>query len=392
LSGERPTTAGLSGLPLIVLLSCTALTVMANATISAALPSFRDHFKAVPGIDTLAGLAMTLPSLGVVLTAFFFGWLSDRIGRRPILLAGLVAYALAGISGFFFESLPAILIGRFLLGCAVGAVMTSATAMGADYFASKGRETFMGLLAMSMSLGGILFMLGGGLLASLSWRAPFLAYGAAALLFPLVFLLLPDAPKAAGGPATQQEEPMPWRFVGFVCALALFGMVLFYLVPVKVAFLLREIGFPNPMIAGAVGAVMTVGGAVAGARFSAIRALLPPQKLFAASMVVAAAGYGIITFAGNPWVVGLGALVAGFGFGLQMPNQANWLMSRVPLAKRGAATGVLTSAIFTGQFASPLFAGPVQGLVGLPNTYGLAALLLIAGAVVLVMSDRGSAA
>ncbi len=383
---EAPHKSGLSGLPLLVLLACTSLTVMANATISAALPSLRDHFSSVPAIETVAGLAMTLPSLGVVLTAFFFGWLSDRIGRRPILLAGLVLYALAGVSGFFLESLPAILIGRFLLGCAVGAVMTTATAMGGDYFASKGRESFMGLLAMSMSIGGIVFMLGGGLLASLSWRAPFLAYGAAALLLPLVIALLPEAPKAGPGLAGAAEEPMPWRFVLFVCFLALFGMVLFYMIPVKAPFLLREIGYPNPLLAGATGAVMTLGGAIAGARFSAIRQLMDPRRLFAASLLIAAAGYAVVTVSGNPWLLAVGVFTAGFGFGLQMPNQANWLMARVPPARRGAATGMLTSAIFLGQFASPLFAGPVSGLVGLGNTYGVAAALLLGLAAVLMLT------
>jgi MFS family permease len=387
---DSPAPASLSGFPLIILLACTSLTVMANATISAALPSLRDHFKAVPAIDTVAGLAMTLPSLGVVLTAFFFGWLSDRIGRRPILLGGLALYALAGVSGFFLDDLSSILVGRFLLGCAVGAVMTTATAMGGDYFADKGRESFMGLLAMSMSLGGIVFMLGGGLLAALSWRAPFLAYGVAALLLPFVFVLLHEAPKAAGGSAGVADAPMPWRFVGFVCSLALFGMVLFYLVPVKAPFLLREIGYPNPVLAGAIGAIMTLGGAIAGARFQMLRQHLDPRRLFATSLAIAASGYLAIWLSGNPWLVGLGVFVAGFGFGLQMPNQANWLMSTVPPSRRGAATGVLTSAIFTGQFASPLFAGPVSGAIGLSNTYGAAACLLLVAAMLLAATARSA--
>jgi MFS family permease len=166
-------------------------------------------------------------------------------------------------------------------------------------------------------------------------------------------------------------------------------MVLFYMVPVKAPFLLREIGYPDPVLAGAIGAVMTLGGAIAGARFSVIRRRLEPRRLFAASLVAAAAGYGIVALAGNAWLVGLGVFVAGFGFGLQMPNQANWLMAHVPPARRGAATGVLTSAIFTGQFASPLFAGPVSGIIGLGNTYGLAAVLLVSVALLLMLA-RGA--
>lgn len=54
-----------------------AMTMMANATISPSLPGLRDHYAHVPGIDTLAGLVVTLPSLAVVLTASLMGALAD---------------------------------------------------------------------------------------------------------------------------------------------------------------------------------------------------------------------------------------------------------------------------------------------------------------------------
>jgi MFS family permease len=380
----------LAGLALVTLLACTALTVMANATISAALPSLRDHFQATPAIDTVAGLVMTLPSLGVVLTAYLFGRLSDRIGRRPILLAGLVAYALAGVSGLFLESLPAILVGRFLLGCSVGAVMTAATAMGGDYFAGSRRDGFMGLMSMSMSLGGILFMLGGGALAVVSWRTPFAAYGFALLLVPLAWRLLPEAPPPPMVEGTTRAASvMPWRVVLGVAGLAFLSMVLFYLVPVKAPFLLRELGHPNPFVAGLVGATVTVGGVVAGLQFRRLRQRLSEPMLYAASLVLAAGGYLLIAGAWNVWSMALGVFVAGVGFGFTMPNQASWMMAEVPPAQRGAATGILTSAIFLGQFASPLFAGPASALIGLGNTYALAAgVMLLAALVVSTIPGR----
>ena len=62
----------------LAILGISSLTVMANATIAPALPGLRDHFGDTPGIETLAGLVVTLPSLFVVLTAGLFGILVDR--------------------------------------------------------------------------------------------------------------------------------------------------------------------------------------------------------------------------------------------------------------------------------------------------------------------------
>ncbi len=58
-----------------------ATTIMASATIAPSLPSLRAHYAGVPGIETLAGPLITLPSLAVVLTAGLIGWLADRFDR-----------------------------------------------------------------------------------------------------------------------------------------------------------------------------------------------------------------------------------------------------------------------------------------------------------------------
>lgn len=73
-------------------------------------------------------------------------------------------------------------------------------------------------------------------------------------------------------------------------------------------------------------------------------------------------------------------------FGLQIPNQANWLMRKAPASRCGAAAGMLTSAIFLGQFASPLFAGPFSSAIGLGSTCGVAAALLVGLAVALLVT------
>ncbi|MEM9756124.1 MAG: MFS transporter, partial [Pseudomonadota bacterium] len=73
-------------------LAASSLTVMANATISPSLPGLAAAFSDTPNIETLAGLVLSLPSLAIILTAGFFGWLSDKVDRRTLLPAAMVLY------------------------------------------------------------------------------------------------------------------------------------------------------------------------------------------------------------------------------------------------------------------------------------------------------------
>jgi MFS family permease len=384
------------GLPTVLtMLAAASLTVMANATISPGLPGLRDHFAHVPGIDTLTGLIMTLPSAGVVTTAALFGWLSDRVGRRPILLAGILCYALAGASGFVAGDLTALLVGRFLLGCSVGAVMTMTGALAADYFAGPARERFVGRQGMAMSLGGVVFLTLGGVLATLDWRAPFLVYLTALLVFPCAFVLLRDVPRApppvAGGPVA---PPMPWGTVALVSAVAAFSMLVFYMIPVKVPFLLRELGSSAPMVAGVTVAGATITGAMSASQYGRLKARLSSPAIAAGAFTIMAAGYAVVALAPLPAVLAAGVVLAGFGLGVMMPNQNIWLMAEVPAARRGAAAGMLTTAVFVGQFLSPLASSPVAAVVGLAGSYGVAAgaLLLAATALLLLARQRGTGA
>ena len=80
----------------LAILGISSLTVMANATIAPALPGLRDHFGDTPGIETLAGLVVTLPSLFVVLTAGLFGILADRFDKRPLVMLSMVTWISGG--------------------------------------------------------------------------------------------------------------------------------------------------------------------------------------------------------------------------------------------------------------------------------------------------------
>jgi MFS family permease len=109
-ASHRPTTArGAVGPPTataVTLLAASTLTVMAPTIVAPALPSIAREFAGVAQADLLVPLVLTLPALVIAVTASGAGALVDRIGRRPVLLGGILLYGLAGGTGVFVGSLP----------------------------------------------------------------------------------------------------------------------------------------------------------------------------------------------------------------------------------------------------------------------------------------------
>ena len=172
-----------------VLLLAGTLTVMSGIAVSPSLPVMENYFSKdlnTVNIEILIRLVITLPALFIVIGSPISGIIIDRFGRKPLLLAGVVFYGFAGVSGFVLNDLPSILIGRAFLGLSVACIIVSSTTLIADYYTGAARSNFMGLQAAFMGLAGVVFLPLSGALASINWRYPFLVYLVSWLLIPLV--------------------------------------------------------------------------------------------------------------------------------------------------------------------------------------------------------------
>ena len=251
----------------ISVLLLAAMTIMANATIAPSLPGLKAHFADVSGIDTLAGLIVTLPSLAIMLTAGLIGAMADRVDRQKLLLASALAYAVGGTTGLWAGDLSMILAGRVLLGLGVAGTMTLSMAWAADLWQGPARARFLGLQGAARSGGGIVVMLGGGALATLHWRGAFAVY---ALVLPIaIFAYLMLAPHARARAAKQAAgrgtaaargptEAFPWRAYALVGPLAFVFMASFYVMPTRLPFLLSDLGVHNAALTGAIMASTTL--------------------------------------------------------------------------------------------------------------------------------------
>ncbi len=348
----------------LTLLLGSTMTVMAGATIAPAIPQIKDHFHSVQNVDLLVKMVLTIPALFIAFGSLFAGVLLDRWGRKPVLAWAMVLYGLAGTSGFILESLEHILWGRALLGIAVAGIMTGCTTLIADYFDGQEMRRFMGLQASFMGFGGVLFLLGGGFLADLGWRFPFLIYLFAFAILPgaLFFVKEPTIhqhQRIDEEADTPEDSPFPFLPLMLVCALAFVGMVVFYMIPVQFPLYMQSIESVPDSRVGIALASLTLSVALTASQYQKIKARLSFSAIFTVSFLLNGVAYYLIGNIGTYAHSFTGLILAGIGLGMMMPNLNVLLVSFTSPAFRGRAVGSMNTFLFLGQFFSPIVLQPI---------------------------------
>jgi MFS family permease len=373
----------------LTLLLASSLTVMSGATVSPSLPAMKQQFEsAITDPDlrtTLVKLVITLPALFIVIGSPIAGLIVDRFGRKPLLLITAILYGFAGSSGLFLESLPAILVGRAILGFAVAGVMVSATTLIADYYSGPARAAFMGLQAGFMGLGGVIFLTLGGALAQQNWHYPFGIYLFAWLIVPLIalFILEPDRSSSnlpLGSETDLASQSTPVGVMVIVYGLTTLSQIAFYLIPVQLPFFLDGLVQALPTQSGMAIALCTLFSAIASVAYGKLKQRMEFVTFLPAIFGLMGIGYLLIGQSSNWLQVLAGLVISGMGLGILMPNMSVWLSSAVPEAMRGRALGGLSTSMFLGQFLSPIVTQPLTKSMGLGGTYAMTggALVIVA--------------
>jgi MFS family permease len=362
---------------LTILLGSTT-TVLAATIISPALPGMAEAFDNVPNAEFLVRLTLTMPALFIAIAALFAGLLLDRWGRKPVLIVSLILYGLAGTAGFFLDSLPAILASRAILGVAVAGIMSGFTTLILDYFRGSELDKFLGFQGAFIGLGGMVFLFTAGLLAEAGWQYPFLIHLFALLILPGVLLFI-DEPQSMGpDPATAVEKiTFPWRKVAPVYITAFAGMTIFFIFPVQIPFHLGDVSSSQ---IGLALSMLTLASVISALQYQHLRARSSFLAISSLVFLAFSLDHFIVSFSSAYWVVIAGLLIGGIGVGLFAPNNSGWLATVAPAGVRGKAVGGMTSALFLGQFFSPIITQPFINQVGMAATFALAgaAALLIA--------------
>jgi len=176
--------------PSLVVLLLSLLMGLQPVATDLYLPSLPELTSSLNGDMAQAQLTLTAMLLSFGLSQLVWGPLSDRVGRRPVLLAGMGLFALASIGATLADSMDSLIGWRGLQGLAMGASMMGARAVIRDLY-----QPADGARVMSKVLGGLGLIacfsgpLGGWLAQHLGWRAALacVALFAAAVLMMLVW-------------------------------------------------------------------------------------------------------------------------------------------------------------------------------------------------------------
>ncbi|MEM6383027.1 MAG: MFS transporter [Pseudomonadota bacterium] len=362
----------------LALLLASALTVMAGATIAPALPQIEAAFADTAGVELLTRLVLTVTAIFTVIGSPIAGLLVDKIGRKPLLLFGMILYAIAGTSGLYLDSLTGLLIGRAALGLSVACNLTAATTLFADLYAGPERAKMLGRQSAFMGAGGVVFLLLGGWLAELGWRAPFGIYVASLAVFVLILLFVDETRDRASRQPDAPKDRWPVGTVLMIMGFVLIAQIAFYLWPVQLPFFLGErFDVSGPAVGLAIGCASGTT-AVTGILYRQFRERLGDFGLVA--LVYALLGLTNILLAhATSYLMVLPILVlGGASIGLMFPHGANWMTSVVPDGLRGQAVGLASSALFSGHFLSPVVSQPIMGRIGYGPGYQVFGIILIA--------------
>lgn len=318
----------------------------------------------------------------------FWGSLSDRIGRRPIILVGVLGFATSFLLfGLSSGNLTLMYLSRVLGGLFSGAVASVIVAYVADITPPEERTKGMGLVGMSIGLG---FTIGpgvGGLLSVVTLETPFYAASALALI---TFVLAAAKLKESLAPEQRRSKsekrvsrlaaftgPLKYLYVlaffvtftlaGMEATLQFFGMRRFDVTPLQVGILFFVCGFVGALVQGGV-----------------VRRLIKKgeePKYIALGLVISAIGFFLLLAAHSLWWATMSLAVFGIGNSLIRPCVTSLITQKTTVGT-GVASGLSSSMDSLGRIAGPLLGSFFFTIeMGLPYLLGgilcLAALLLL---------------
>lgn len=347
---------------------------------------------------TVGALAMSY-SAAQFLAAPLLGTLSDRFGRRPVLILSVLGSAAAYVTFGFARALWVLFAARIIDGL-TGANYTAAQAYVADITPSPAaRAARFGLIGAALGVGFIVGPALGGLLSTISLQAP--AFGAAAMsLAAAVFGLfaLPESlPAGARNPFTLATIN-PLRFLKetvrrpglrgvylavFACGIALSSLRTNFPVLTAVKFHLGPASTGAFLFYAGVISVVMQGGVL-----RRIAGRWPTRSIAATGLAVMACGFVGLAVAPAVWALYVALLFYGVGSALAMPMLTSTISGAADAREQGAVLGASQAVQSLAFIVGPLVAGRLFDVWGPSTPYSTGAVWLLLALALVAASDR----
>lgn len=333
------------------------------------LPFYAEQIGATP---TELGLLMAVYSFMQLIFAPIWGRVSDRIGRKPVMMIGIAGLGISFLIQGLSTQLWVLFAARVIGGMLSSANMPTAMAYVADITTEENRGKGMGIIGAATGLGFVFGPAVGGIFSKISLGLPFfLASGSSFITLILVFLLLKESSEKK---SVEKRPSLLQAFNGptsilfimqLLISLSLSGLeaTFAYFAAKKAGMDTRELGYVF-MIMGLASA-MIQGGLV-----GRLTKKYGERAVIQGGIIVSAIGFGLILLVHSFLTAAIYLTIFGIGNGVIRPSVSS-LLTKTSSAGHGSLTGLLSSFDSLGRIVGPPLGGWLFSItVGLPYISG----------------------
>jgi DHA1 family multidrug resistance protein-like MFS transporter len=316
-----------------------------------------------------------------------WGSLSDRVGRKRILLIGILGYAITMVWFGLATELWMLFAARILSGVLSSATAPTAMAYIGDSTTDTERSSGMGLLGAAGGIGTIVGPVLGGLLGDLALSTPFfIAAGLALLSLLLAALFLPESLPAETRRESQEQHTIidlyAWRQailsplgVFFVLTfLSICGLMIF--INIFGLYALERFGYGTKEVGWIMMALGLASAIGQGTLVGPLTRRWGNLTVIKVSLLATIAGFGFMVLAGTFVTVLLASAFFGLVISLQIPALTS-LTSQRATVSQGVAMGLSEAFVSLGRIVGPLLGGVTFDMnINLPYLIGAAVLFI----------------
>ncbi len=389
-----------SGSPLLVIFLTVFIDLIGFGICLPLLPKYAERYGAQ---GWQIGAAMGVYSLMQLVFAPWWGQLSDRIGRRPVLLVSnfgsIIAYGLFGLSASYIGDTGFwILIGSRIFAGICGANLSVASAYIADVTSPEKRSKGMGLIGMAFGLGFILGpVIGSQAFKHFGLAGPgAVAAGICAINFLLGCFILPETRKKDAAPAirrprlAQIRHVLGMKEVGFLIGIYFLGTFAFtafestlpLLLDAKLHYDEEHVGYVFAFCG--IMAAMVQGGGI-----GRLVKSFGERRLIGASLLVVAVSLVLMPLANSLTTMLAALAVFAIGSGINRAPTMGLISQLSPADEQGTTLGIAQSAGTLARVLGPTVATTLYDL-WLPAPYLACATIALLAGLLAVLRLMGS--
>lgn len=365
--------------PLLVIFLTIFVNLVGFGIIVPLLPFYAETFGASP---LVVGLLFAVFSLCQLFAAPVLGDLSDRYGRRPILIVSLIGTVISFVMLALAQSITMLFVARIVDGLSGGNIST-ARAYVADITEPKDRSRAYGLIGAAFGLGFVLGPALSALLVPISYTAPiWAAAGITLIAVAMAWFWLPETVHRAhagtgmpfrslaammGRPALRRVLVMDFSywlaFAMFQTTFALFAAARF--------------GFDAARTAAFFAAFALLGAVVQGFLIRSIVARLGDKRTFMLGLVCAAFGLVAATLTREVWLFAASLVALALGIGFGHPTMSSIISRSARDDEQGRVQGAASAVESLGRTIGPVWGTASLQRFGEATPYLSAAGLLV---------------